>query len=181
MPLEFRLTVPIGGIALHAASPGEPVDVLTEELLGPAQPQLLSRLEELQSVVFSRIAGLPPPSMIDHLLLLIRPDLSGIAYVNELRIQAMVRVNRAVQAGTPVFQQDITEVSSVDLGVEVPADNAVVVVRSAGWRRSLYWNFGPLNPEHLPRTVPIEKVLAQQELLLLGLDQPASTSVANDS
>lgn len=162
------MTERLCGIATHAASAGERVEILTEELLGPSDPQLLGRLDELQSVVFSKIAGLPTPSVIDHLFVIIRPDLTGTAYVNELRIQAMVRVNRAVEAGTPVFPRDITEIASVDLGVSVPPDNAVIVVRSRGWRRSLYWDFGPLNPENEPRTVPLEKVLAQQELLLLG-------------
>ena len=58
----------------------------------------------LQSVIFSKIAGLPSPTVIDHLLLLIRPDLTGTAYVNELHIQAMVRLNRDIEAGAPVVK-----------------------------------------------------------------------------
>ncbi|MCI0462692.1 MAG: hypothetical protein L0Z62_37560 [Gemmataceae bacterium] len=175
MPLEFQLNERVCGMAMHSASVGEKVQVLTQELIGPTEAHLLGRLEELQRAVFSKIPGLPPPSTIDHLLLVIRQNLTGTAYVNELRIRVMVRVNRDVEA--PVSRRDITDVASVDLGVPVPPDNGVIVVRSAGWRRSLFWDLGPLLPEHGPRDYPLEKVLAQQELLLLGLipSPPAAT------
>ncbi len=156
---------------MNSAAIGENVQIRTQELVGPKEPQLLDRLEQIDRALFAKIPGIPPPSLIDHLLVIIRPDLSGTAYVNELRIQATVRVNRDVEAGTPVYPRDITEITSVDLGVHVPLDNAVIVVRSSGWRRSLFFDLGPLIPEHGPRTEPLEKVLAQQELLLLGIPQ----------
>jgi hypothetical protein len=175
MPLEFRLTERVCGISMNAASVGEKVQVRTQELLGPTEPQLLDRLEQIHHAVLANIPAIPLPSMIDHMLVIIRPDLTGTAYVNELRIQAMVRMNRAVKACTPVYPHDITEVTSVDLGVHVPPDNGVIVVRSSGWRRSLFFDLGPLIPEHGPRTEPLEKLLAQQELLLLGISQSPST------
>ena len=176
MLLEFQLNERICGISMNSASVGEKVQVRTQELTGPTEPHLLERLEQLQLAVFAKIPGLPLPSMIDHMVLVIRPDLTGTAYVNELRIQAMVRVNRDVEAGTPVDCQDITDVSSVDLGVQVPPDNGVIVLRSAGWRRALFFDLGPLLPEHGPRNFPLEKALAQQELLLLGLIHSPSTA-----
>jgi len=175
MPQEFQLTERVCGISMNSASVGENVQIRTQDLIGPTEAHLLDRLEQIHLAVFAKIPGIPPPSLIDHMLVVIRPDLSGTAYVNELRIQAMVRVNRAVEAGTPVYRHDINEVTSVDLGVQVPADNAVIVVRSSGWRRSLFFDLGPLIPEHGPRTEPLEKVLAQQELLLLGISQSLFT------
>jgi hypothetical protein len=175
MPQEFQLTERIIGVSMNSASAGEKVQVRTQELIGPTETQLLDRLEEIHLAVFAKIPGIPPPSLIDHMLVVIRPDLTGTAYVNELVIQAMVRVNCAVEAGTPVYRGDITEVTSVDLGVQVPPDSGVIVFRSSGWRRSLFFDLGPLIPEHGPRTEPLEKALAQQELLLLGITQPPST------
>jgi len=174
MPMEFQLNERICGFSMHSAASGEQVQVQTSELIGPTEPHLLDRLEQLQQVLFSKIPGLPLPSIIDHLLLIIRQDLTGTAYVNELQIQAMVRVNRDIEAGTPVYPQDITEVSNVDLGVHIPLDNGVVLVRSRGWRRSLFFDLGPLIHQHGPRTHPLDKVLAQQELLLLGLNLPST-------
>jgi hypothetical protein len=180
MPQEFQLTERVIGISMNSASAGEKVQVSTKELIGPGETHLLDRLEGIHFAVFAKIPGIPPPSQIDHLLVVIRPDLTGTAYVNELIIQAMVRVNRAVQAGIPVYRNDIAEVASVDLGVQVPPDNGVIVFRSSGWRRSLFFDFGPLIPEHGPRTEPLEKLLAQQELLLLGITQ-APPSPADDA
>jgi hypothetical protein len=175
MPLEFQLTERVCGISMNAASVGERVQIRTQELLGPTEPQLLDRLEQIQLAIFAKIPGIPLPSMIDHMLIVIRPDLTGTAYVNELHIQAMVRVSRVVEAGTPISVHDITEVISVDLGVQVPPDNGVIMVRSSGWRRSLFFDLGPLIRENGPRTEPLEKVLARQEWLLLGISQSPST------
>jgi len=175
MPQEFQLTERVCGISMNSASAGENVQIRTQELIGPTEAHLLDRLEQIHLAVFAKIPGIPLPSLIDHMLVVIRPDLTGTAYVNELLIQAMVRVNRAVEASTPIYRDDITEITAVDLGVQVPPDNGVIVVRSSGWRRSLFFDLGPLIPEHGPRTESLEKVLAQQELLLLGITQPPST------
>jgi hypothetical protein len=175
MPQEFQLTERVCGISMNSASAGENVQIRTQELIGPTEPHLLDRLEQIHLAVFSKIPGIPQPSLIDHMLVIIRPDLTGSAYVNELRIQAMVRVNRAVEAGTRVYPRDITEVTSVDLGVHVPPESGVIVVRSSGWRRSLFFDLGPLIPEHGPRAEPLEQVLAQQELLLLGISPSPAT------
>lgn len=174
MPHYFSLTERICGISMNAAVAGESVTIRTQELLGPTDPALLDRLEQLHQAVFSKIRQLPIPSVIDHLLILIKPDLSCTAYVNELQIQAMVRINRAIEAGKAVTRNDITEVTAVNLGVEAPPDNGVIVVRSAGWGRSLYYDLGPLHPEHGPRKFPLEQALAMQEMLLIGMTLPTS-------
>jgi hypothetical protein len=176
MPQEFQLTERVCGISRNSASAGEKVQIRTQELIGPTEPHLLDRLEQIHLAVFAKIPGIPLPPSIDHMLVVIRPDLSGIAYVNELRIQVMVRLNRAVEAGAPVYRDDVTEVTFVDLGVEVPPESGVILVRSSGWRRSLFFDLGPLVPEHGPRTEPLEKVLAHQELLLLGIRPSGSVS-----
>lgn len=178
MPREFCLTQRICGFALNSASKGENIQISTQELIGPADPLLLGRLEELHKVIFSLIPDCPPPSIIDNLLVLIRQDLAATAYINELRMQIMVRVNRAIEAGSQVFRDDVSDVTGVDLGVEVPADNGLILVRSSGWRRSLFFDLGPLTSGSPKRAEPLEKVLVQQELLLLGLTPPASMLAA---
>ncbi len=176
MPQDFQLTQRVCGISVNSAAAGETVQIRTQELIGPTEAHLLDRLEQIHLAVLSQIPGIPSPSQIDHLLVVIRPDLTCTAYVNELHIQAMVRINRAVEAGTPVYRNDISEIDSVDLGVQVPPDHGVILFRSSGWRRSLFFDLGPLIPEHGPRTEPLEKTLAQQESLLLGISQAPSTS-----
>lgn len=170
MPIDFKLNERIIGFSATSAGPGEKVAILPSDLIPPADAFRLSQaLEHLQSVLLGFIPGLPPPSMTDHLLVVIRPDLSGVAYANELKLIAKVRVNRAVEAGTPVFPNDIADVSELHPGVEVPDDCAVVMIQSSGWKRSLYFDFGPLDQPPRHRSGQLDQVLARQTILLLGI------------
>src|ERR1051326_1508094 len=100
MPQAFHLKERVLGISMNSASVGETVQICTQELIGPTDTRLLDRLEQIHNAVLAQIPGIPSPARIDHLLVIIRPDLTGMAYANELHIQAMVRVNRDVEAGT---------------------------------------------------------------------------------
>jgi len=170
MAITFQLTERLVGFAAANACGGEPAPVVYRQLVAPSEATLLlDRLERMQGALFNVIPGLPYPSIIDHVLVIIRPDLTAVAYVNELQITAMVKVKRAVAAGQPLYVSDVEDISSINLGVEVPEDAAVVVVRSNGWRRSLFFDFGPLHEPPVPRDYPLDRALAEQALLLLGL------------
>lgn len=171
MPKEFKLKVRPAGISLSFAVKEELVKVMTTELIGPLDSNLLvTRLEDMQSMVFEHIPNFPPPSQVDHLLVLINHDLTSVAYVNELEIKAKIKVNRDVDKGEPIYQKDIGDIDSIDLGVEIPDSVGVIVVRSLGWKKSLFYDFGPLHISQEPRQFRVEKVLAQQALLLLGME-----------
>jgi hypothetical protein len=170
MPIQFLLKDRLAGYATTTAGPGEKAQICYRELIGPDDANHLQRqLDNFQRTLFSHIPGLHAPSLVDHILVVINPDLNCTAYVNELTIRAKARATRAIEKGAPVYVEDISEVTSVNIGVEVPRDCAWVLVRSTGWRRSLFFDFGPLIPELGARTYSIEPVLAQQAMLLLGL------------
>lgn len=171
MPIEFRLKRLPAGISLSFAAKEEYVKVQTTELIGPLDSNLLvTRLETMQSLVFNHIPSLPPPSLIDHILVLIKPDMDCVAYVNELTIKALIKINRDVEKGEPISKNDIGDIDKIDLGVEIPNTYGVIVVRSFGWKKSLFYDFRPLQVNHEPRNFQIDKVLAQQALLLLGME-----------
>lgn len=115
VPVKFQLSERIVGIALTIAEKDKPVEILFRELMGPNTPDLTFRLEEMQNAIFSKIPGLPDPPQIDHLLVLIRPDLSGVAYVNELRIKVQAKANRTTKAGEILYRSDIIDITRVDL------------------------------------------------------------------
>ena len=180
MPRTFDLTERIAGIVVQPAKEGELVQVLTREALTSLDGAMFNwRLEELHGALFSRIPALPLPSQIDHLLVVIAPDLKATAYVNELQPIAKIRTGRPIQAGEPVYSTDILELMSYDLGVPIPPDCALVVVRSHGWRRALFYDFGPLMPEARERNYDLSAVLAEQTLSLLtgkfGVRPPVAT------
>lgn len=176
MSIHFKLNKKPAGFVLNFATRGDQVQVMSTELISPLDSNhLIQRLEQMQGMIFASIPNLPAPSMIDHLLIIINPDLSGIAYVNELSIQAMIKINRDVEKGSPIYKSDIKDIDSVNLGVDVPVDAGVIVMRSLGWKKSLFYDFGPLQIEGEKRSFRIEQVLAKQALLLLGL-QPIEYS-----
>jgi hypothetical protein len=153
----FAATVDGGGIA--------PV-ITTESLTSHDGAVLVWRLEELHAVVLADIPNLPPPSLIDNLLVIIRQDLSATAHINDLAPRAMIKVTRDVRAGEPVAVTDIGDITSFDLGIEIPVDAAFVLVRSFGWRRSLFYDFRPLEASAPLRTFDVPAALAQQALTL---------------
>lgn len=172
MPLSFKIEERLAGFVAAAAKKGEKVSVIYRELLGPSDIDLNARLDQLHSCLFSKIPGLPEPSRIGDLVVVLRNDLSGHAYVDELETKAMIKPNRVVSKGESVYLHDISHIESVHLGLEVANDSAVVVVRSFLWKRSLFFDFGPILPDAGLRDYPLEQALAQQMLLLFGLPAP---------
>lgn len=171
MPIEFKLNERPAGISLSFAVKNGLVKVMTTELIGPLDSNLLiTRLEQIHTMVFEKIPNFPPPSKIDHLLILIEYDLRSIAYINELEIKARIKINRDVEKGKPIYKKDIDDIDSVDLGVAIPESVGVIVVRSLGWKKSLFYDFGPLQKDKESRSFRIDQVLAKQALLLLGME-----------
>lgn len=175
MKLEFTLKQRLAGFSLASAGPEELAIVAASDLVPPGDAFRLSEtLEHLHNCLFSFVPQFPSPSQIDHLIMIIRPDLSGIVYINEGGFKMQVKLNRSIEAGQPVYAQDIEGISSFDMGMPVDDDCAVVVVRSKGWKRSVYFDFGPLHEPPVFRSEPLDQVLARQEILLLGILDGAS-------
>ena len=174
MPTEFTLAEKLVGFALHTGTANEQALIQYGALVPPSDADRVQQvLEGLQGSLFSRIPGFPDPSQVRHVVVVVRQDLSATAYVNELKVLAQCKVTRAVTAGEPVFTKDISEVRELSLGIDVPDDAAVVVVTSIGWRRSVYFDFGPFTEERA-RIGPLSQILARQMLTLFGLE-PAAT------
>lgn len=180
MPIDFTLPEKFAGFPLHAGTGPERILLECGALVPPSDPMRVQQvLEGLQQSVFSRIPGFPDGSHVRSLVVLLRRDLSATAYVNELTFKVQMKLNRAVGKGEPVYTKDISNVQEVLLGIDVPDDAAIIVVTSIGWRRSVYFDFGPLS-EDQPRIGPLSQVLAQQMLMLFGLEgeaQPTRTIV----
>jgi hypothetical protein len=174
MPADLRLPFRPAGISTNHALADQTVQIRIRELLGPDDADLVPHLEQLQAGVFSRLPGLPAPPRIDHMLLVIRPDLSVRLYVNELNVVETMSATRPIQAGSTVYLSDVSDVTAVDLGIEVPDDAALVLVRSFSWKRSLYFDLAPLHAGAGPRA-SLQQALVQQSMLLHGLGRPTRT------
>jgi len=167
MSVSFQLDERLVGFAAEPAAKGEQAKVLVSEWLTSLEGVHLTwRLEELQGALFAKIPGFPDPRAIDSLLVLIKHDLSATAYINEIQPKASIKANRDLTAGENVFAKDILEILSFDLGVDVPTDSAIVLVRSMGWRKALYYDFSPLGEGAPSRKNDLSAILAKQTLAL---------------
>ncbi len=168
MPQSFQITERLIGFSANAVKEGERASVITREGLTSLDGVALDqRLDGLHQCLFARVPHLPRPSQIDHLVVVIDPDLNATAYVNELQPVAKARVARAVEAGEPLYATDITELVSYDYGIPIPRESAVIVVQAHGWRRALFYDFAPLSSVEGPREYDLSAVLGQQMYSLM--------------
>ena len=169
MPIEFTLSERLAGFVGTSAKKGEQVAVIFRELLGPDDPHLPSRLDQMHRCLFSKIGGLPQPPRIGDLVIAIDQDLRGRAFVDELELIAKAIAARPLEKGQQIYTKDIKGIESIKLGIEIADSEAVVIVRSFLWKRSLFYDFGPLHDESGPRSYDLEKAMGQQLTLLFGL------------
>lgn len=169
MPIEFTLSERLAGFVGTSAKKGEQVAVIFRELLGPDDFHLSGRLDQMHRCLFSKIAGMPQPPRIGDLVIAIDQDLRGRAFVDELELSAKAIAARPLEKGQEIYTKDIKGIESIELGCEIADSEAVVVVRSFFWKRSLFYDFGPLHKESGPRSYDLERAMGQQMTLLLGL------------
>ncbi len=160
-------SVPIG-IAVES-SRGESVRVQPIGFLSSEDgQQLIRQLEKLPSTLLMKAVGnRVSPSQVDNLLAIVRRDKTATVYVNELQPQVISKIAKAKARGEPVFMDDIVDITAVELGVEVPPNAGVVIVFSWGWRKGLFYDFGPLGPNASPREFDLPAVLGELYARLL--------------
>src|SRR3990172_1724694 len=117
MPYEIRFDSPPAGYALDSAQgKGSRLRVTFREFTSTEDGELfVSRLEGFPNQILSMLPPDPnrTPSKIDHLLAIIRPDLSAMVYINECDLLLRIRAARAIKAGEPVFEDDIADIESL--------------------------------------------------------------------
>jgi hypothetical protein len=169
MPAEVILNEVPMGVAAKASRKGETASFWVTGFLSSEDGQeLITHLEQFPSTLLAKAVGTKvPPSHVDTLLAIVRRDKTATVYVNELQPQLISKVARAKEKGEPVFKDDIVDITSAELGVDVPADAGVVIVFSGGWRKGLFYDFGPLGPEARPRAFDLPAVLGELYARLL--------------
>ncbi|MCP5555903.1 MAG: Shedu anti-phage system protein SduA domain-containing protein [Verrucomicrobiales bacterium] len=181
MPIEFTLSERLAGFVGTSAKKGEQVSVIFRELLGPDDPHLSGRLDQMHRCLFSKIGGLPHPARIGDLIIAIDQELRCRAFVDELELIASAIAARPLEKGQEIYTKDIKGIESIKLGCEIADSEAVVIVRSFLWKRSLFYDFGPLHKESGPRSYDLERAMGQQMTLLLGLPLSQTAIRAGES
>lgn len=163
MPSEVILSELPMGVSTTASRGGETVTVSVTGFISSEDGQeLITQLEQLPSTLLMKAVGTRvPPSHVETLLAIIRRDKTATVYVNELRPELMSKVGKPKEKGEPVFMDDIVDITAAEFGVEVPPDTGVVIVFSWGWRKGLFYDFGPLGPDAKPREFDLPAVLGE--------------------
>jgi hypothetical protein len=165
MPYQIELGMPPAGYAVSAAREAEIARVQYLEFTSTEDGQhFVQRLEGfpdelLQKVSLQRRFS---PSQVDNLLAVIRRDGKATVYVNELLQTVAIQIGRPIEKGAVVMMSDIVDVHRLELGVDIPSDNGLLFLFSIGWRKGLFYDFGPIGGPHpQPRKFDLAAVLGQ--------------------
>ena len=162
MPYEIKLEAAPAGYAGTSARADEFVQIIFREFTSTEDGQhFIQRLEGGVDPILRELPTQVPPPMIDHILAISWRSGRTTVYINELDIQGAVRVARPVEAGQGMTKDDIADIVHLDLGVDIPEDAGFIFVFSAGWRKGLFFDYGPIGPNKEPRLYDVGSVLAQ--------------------
>ena len=162
MPYEIKMEHTPVGYAGTSARADELVQVIYWEFTSTEDGQhFIKRLEGGVSPILEKLPIEVPPSTVDHLLAIHREDGKTTVYINELEIQGSVRVARHVRKGQGMTKDDIADIVRLDPGVDIPEDAGFTFVFSVGWRKGLFFDYGPTGPNHEPRPYDVRATLAQ--------------------
>ena len=168
MPLEidFGTELPAGHMAESVkAREGEEVSVTYCEFTSTEDGQhFIQRLEAVPNAILTRLPNNVPPSQVDSMLAIIQANGRTTVYVNEVLHHLLVRARTArhFRAGMPVNKDDIADVERLELGATIPADAGFLFLFSVGWRKGLFYDYGPLRgPRAQLRQYDVPSVLGQ--------------------
>ena len=168
MPVEIDLgtELPAG----HAAESikveeGDEVELIVCEFTSTEDGQhFIQRLEATPDDILTRLPNRVPPSQVDSMLAIIHADGKTTVYVNEmvLRLVVSARTARHFRAGMPVSKDDVADVERLEIGLTIPADAGFLFLFSVGWRKGLFYDYGPLLKPHAQlRPYDVPSVLGQ--------------------
>ena len=146
MPAEINFGMPPAG---YASAPARATDqtasVQFREFTSTEDGQyFIQRLEGFPSEILGKLSFPIRASQVDHMLAICRRDGKATVYVNELEQRTSVRFARSVEAGEPVTKDDFVDVERLELGVRILDDAGVLFIFSVGWRKGLFYDFGPV-------------------------------------
>lgn len=162
MPFEINIGKPPAGYALFSGKERDKLPIVFREFTSTEDGQhFIQRLEGISDV----LQNLPTPikpSQIDNMLVIYQSDGRVTVYVNELEQRLLIRPTGPVEAGTLVTKDDVADVERLEIGVQVPDDVGFSFVFSIGWRKGLFYDFGPVGlPEPQIRQYDVTRALGQ--------------------
>jgi hypothetical protein len=139
--------VQVNGIAAEAALPGSTIMVWTRLAITSDEPVFHRVVRNIEVLIahHAKLAGkLINLSSSNSVLLVIRPDNSAELWIDTAAVIIRALAKRDMQPGSPVFEQDIGDVTAMAFPCASigPSDRLVYVFRQ-DWRFALFFDFNP--------------------------------------
>lgn len=179
MPFEFVLDELPAGYSFSSVKKGDKATIITQEFTSSEDGDLfISRLDGIPSHLINLVAKSIGSthftfSTIDHLLAIINKDKTTIVYINEIPMESIVSLKKAVkEAGELIYYDDIAEILRIKLGkLQIPDDAGILFIFSIGWRKGMFFDFNPLVKEDfVSRGYDLEILLGQYHSYLTFQD-----------
>ena len=170
MPYQYSMNMLPMGRSLSFATEGETVDVQTRGFVTSEDGAEFTRFADGFSSECPMLAGRGGQireSQIDHLLTIIRPDKTVLAYCNELRIFSQMRPKKGVKKGQEIYKSDIADIASLELETEsgekvaFPDDCGIAFLFSVGWKKGVFFDYEPICPQGSKRQGSLSETLGQ--------------------
>jgi hypothetical protein len=166
VPYTIKLEHVPGGYATHCADAGEQIDVVFREFTSTEDGQrFISRLEGIPTKILETVTASADvaASQTNSLLAIIQPNGQTKVFWNEFQPTIQIRSKKKVKAGELVYIDHIMDIERIKLPDEALApDVAICYLFSFGWRKGLFFDFGPAQPgeNRVARDYDIEALLA---------------------
>jgi len=178
MPYEIVLDELPAGYSLSAAKGGEGsiVKVAVSEFVSSEDGDaFINRLEGFPNTILAKLpigSGIKP-SVVDHMIVIIRNNKTATAYVNEVNFIGNIQVKRSIEKGEPIYTDEIADIHSlIPQNVNIPDDAGLFILVSVGWRKGLFYDFRPIQvKDPRPRDYDINIVLGKLYCYLLFQDR----------
>jgi len=159
----ITLERPPCGYALNSVHPEEMVNIVTREFTSSEDGDLfITRLEGVPSSIINSLPNneLVKCSQIDLMVVFIKKNGECRVHLNDLTMLALVKPKKDVKKDDPVFTDDLADISEIQFeGVDIPSDEGVLILFSIGWRKGLFFDFGPVVPNSQDRNYNIYATL----------------------
>jgi len=166
VPYEITYQNVPAGYAVGHHRGGEKAAVQYLEFTSSEDGQhFIQRLEGFPDEILRKLAAQQVtvrPSEVDHILAIFRRDKTATVYLNEVPQVLGIRISKPIKKGDAVYKDDIVDIANFDLGeITIPDDCGVLFLFSLGWRKGLFYDFGPIVGECTPRNYGCEKLFGQ--------------------
>jgi hypothetical protein len=164
MPHRVHLEQRPAGFAAASSKDGGTLPIIYREFTSSEDGEkFISRLDGTPAKILTLLEPIHDirASTVDHLIALIQQDGTTDVYINEAKFLGKARLLKSVEQGDPILDTDIVDIEELWIdGVDFPKDVGIVFLFSQGWRKGLFFDFGPLLPEPVLRQYEVPKLFA---------------------